>query len=269
VTGRTSLSEPQQADFRERGIVRLPGAFSADDAARMVTRLWKIFEDRYGARAGVPASWGGVIAATGLRTFRKEPVFRPIGSPVVRAAIDALLGAERWQEPKHWGQFLTSFPEAGRKWCVPHRLWHTDFPYLKWRSERPFGLLMFSFLSEVSEQSGGTVVVEGSHRVVRRFLEDKPEEIFERKMKQVRLQLMASDPWLKVLGTQPPEGDEEDRIRRFMEEHAEIGGIPVRVRELTGSPGDVILAHPWTLHSIASNCGESPRLMCVQRLRLN
>ena len=48
----------------------------------------------------------------------------------------------------------------------------------------------------------------------------------------------------------------------------EIGGVPVRVVELSGAPGDIVLAHPWMLHCSSPNCGSQPRFMAVQRIRL-
>jgi hypothetical protein len=52
-----------------------------------------------------------------------------------------------------------------------------------------------------------------------------------------------------------------ERIQRFMDEGAEINGTHVRVVELTGAAGDVILMHPWVLHAPAANCGTMPRFM--------
>ena len=42
----------------------------------------------------------------------------------------------------------------------------------------------------------------------------------------------------------------------------------MRVVELTGEAGDVVIGHPWLLHAGAPNCGAAPRLMRVQRVRL-
>ena len=106
------------------------------------------------------------------------------------------------------------------------------------------------------------MVVAGSHRVVARFLEARPH-LRRAKMKVVRKALLASDGWFKALGS--PAG-EPDRSARLMHAGHEIGGIPVRVAELTGEPGDMIVGHPWLLHAIARNCGDKPRFMCVQRI---
>ena len=44
-------------------------------------------------------------------------------------------------------------------------------------------------------------------------------------------------------------------------------GIPVRVVELTGRPGDVVLTHPWTLHHAAPNTASYPRMMRGKTLK--
>jgi hypothetical protein len=61
-------------------------------------------------------------------------------------------------------------------------------------------------------------------------------------------------------------GDDPTRNDRFTEE-ADIDGLPVRVVELTGEPGDVVLAHMLTAHCIAPNTADRPRLMCIARIR--
>ena len=47
----------------------------------------------------------------------------------------------------------------------------------------------------------------------------------------------------------------------------ELGGVPVRVVELTGRAGDIVIGHPWLLHAPAPNCGTTPRFMTVQRVK--
>ncbi len=45
-----------------------------------------------------------------------------------------------------------------------------------------------------------------------------------------------------------------------------VGGTAVRVMELTGRPGDVVLTHPWVLHCAAPNTGTHPRMMLTKNL---
>jgi hypothetical protein len=43
-----------------------------------------------------------------------------------------------------------------------------------------------------------------------------------------------------------------------------IDGTRVRVRELTGRAGEVVLMHPRTLHAPAPNTHPTPRMMLVE-----
>ncbi len=52
-----------------------------------------------------------------------------------------------------------------------------------------------------------------------------------------------------------------DRKRRFMDNGAKVDGVEVRVVELTGDPGDVILMHPLMLHAASRNCAATPRIV--------
>jgi hypothetical protein len=255
------LTREQKEAFQEHGFVRLPGVFSRAEAARMEDRLWAALQRKHGVERTDPSTWK-VPLGLGLQSLRTHVVFEPIGGPILVGAIDDLVGAGRWEKPKHWGQLLVSFPTAGETWDVPDGNWHTDFPYFL-PADRVVGVLVFSFVGEVSPQSGGTLVVAGSHRVVARFIQANPR--FRKvKMKVARQALMHSDPWLKALAM----GGEAERIERFMECGHAIADIPVRVAELSGEPGDVVIGHPWLLHTGGPNCGDRPRFMRVQRIRL-
>ena len=54
--------------------------------------------------------------------------------------------------------------------------------------------------------------------------------------------------------------------KRFADQAGRVGDIPASVVELSGDPGDVVIGHPWLLHSPWPNYGERPRLMRVQRI---
>jgi ectoine hydroxylase-related dioxygenase (phytanoyl-CoA dioxygenase family) len=138
-------------------------------------------------------------------------------------------------------------------------IWHTDFPYFL-PTDSLAGALAFSFIGEVPERSGGTLVVEGSPRLVARFVADKPK-LRVQKMKVTRQALMSSDPWLKALCAESDDGAE-----RFMRAEQRVSEVPVRVVELTGEPGDIVVGHPWLLHTPTPNRGHRPRFMRVQRI---
>ena len=103
----------------------------------------------------------------------------------------------------------------------------------------------------------------GSHKVVARFAAERAGVEGE-KAHVTRSAFYASHPWLAQLINH--DGG-SDRINQLFE-GTRIDGIPVRVVELTGEPGDVVITHPLIAHSIAPNCASRPRFMRIARPRI-
>ncbi len=253
------LTKEQRIAFEERGYTRIPDAFSTAEAQAMEDHIWTVLQHRTGARRDDPETWP-MHPPSGLRTMKQNPVFQAIGSAATVQALDDLLGADGWKRPRNWGQFLVTFPTDESDWTVPAS-WHNDFGYLH-LGDHLFGAMVFSFLADVPPRAGGTAILAGSHRLIRQFVKTQPQEVLK-KMKRARMALYNIDPWLKALAS---ERDTPDRVARFMESEQIISGIPVRVEELTGTAGDVVICHPWLLHSTAPNSGHYPRFMCIQRV---
>ena len=55
-----------------------------------------------------------------------------------------------------------------------------------------------------------------------------------------------------------------DRIAAFMDAETTVEGVPLRVVELTGEPGDMVLCHPVMVHCVAPNRGARPRFMRIK-----
>jgi hypothetical protein len=254
------LCNEQISEFIGRGFVRIPAAFSHEEAAALEARVWRWLEKKRGIVADDPDTWptGQLFGLQELKDLGS----RVIGNETTCAAIDALLGPARWKRPSNWGAFLVTFPGPG-PWRMPHRVWHTDFDYVG-SLERPVGALVFSFVSDVPPGAGGTAVVEGSPRIIARFLASHPRASFK-KMRNVRQALMSSDPWLSALGS---EAGDPLRSERLMGEGGAALGEPARAVELSAKAGDLVIGHPWLLHASAPNCGNRPRMMCVQRIPL-
>ena len=81
---------------------------------------------------------------------------------------------------------------------------------------------------------------------------------------KVRDRMHASLPWFRRL----IEGYERDphRIHSFMERSGRIGDVKVRVDELCGKAGDVVLMHPWMVHTGSPIRGDKPRFMLAKNL---
>ena len=226
----------------ESGIGYIHGALARDEADAISDRVW----DAYAAR-GVqrddpstwPAGWRGLQVK--LQSLRKSGVFAPFGNDVVASTITELLG-DGWYEPDPWGGPLISFPTPG-PWQLPPSGWHSDLP-AKGGAERPTALRLFGFASEVSPHGGGTLVVEGSHELIRRMVAESPD-LDAGKSAIVKRELRRRHPWFQSPTLEP----------------TTIDGVTVRVRELTGQPGDVAYLLPWTLHNVSMNCSDRPRFM--------
>ena len=253
------LTPEQLTDFQNKGYLRLTSAFSLAEATAMQASIWQSLEMRFPLDRNEPQTWK-IPRPYKLQHLQGDPVFRPIGGQATLQAIDAILGPQKWQKPWQWGQFLVSFPTK-ETWDVPKEIWHTDFGFDQPLDLLP-GVLVFSYLSEVSPGEGGTGVVEGSHRLMKDFVAQQTSDT-RAKMKRVRTAFMKSHPWLEALAGK---GDEPDRIQQFMKRGAEINGIALQVAELIGKPGDVIIGHPWLLHVSSPNCGRRVKMVRVQRV---
>lgn len=242
-----TLTAAERAELDEAGFVRIAACSSAE-AAVMQEAVWDELRRVHGVRRDDVASWprGPVF---GLQHVREAPTFAPIGGASLRGALDQLLGAGTWDVPKRWGALLVTFPRPGLAWTVPHHVWHADFPF-----DRPAvplqGVKVFAFVSDVTAGMGGTLVVAGSHRLVERAVATMPP-VARADTRRTRLRILAGDRWLQALSS--PGGG--DRVQRFM------ASSPLRVVELTGRAGEVVLTHPWLLHCPAPNCATAPRFM--------
>lgn len=148
-----------------------------------------------------------------------------------------------------------SFPTDTPQWDVSSSQWHIDFP-ARGQGHLLFAVRVLAFLAPVEAGCGGTLVLTGSHILVARLAASGV--LASGKSPEVRTALMRAHPWLRDLFSGDGKGD---RVQRFMVDGTVIDGVPLRVVELTGAPGDAFLMHPWQFHAPSPNCGAVPRLM--------
>lgn len=245
------LTDGERAQFERTGILELREAFSVEDAARMVDVVWNELGRRYQVDRDDPSTWDR-HEPTGLKSSKKSRAFEPILSPRVAMVLDDLFGPERWQPPKTMGNVLVTMPNTD-EWRVPHKIWHSDFD-AGFGVDRLFAVKIWAIVNEVRPHGGGTPQLLGSHRLFARYVDGTEQRDFRR----LRLGFMRTHPWLKGL-TNDDGG--ADRNERFMGAEVDIDGLPARVIELTGNPGDVFITHPWVFHTIAPNALDQPRIM--------
>lgn len=244
------LTEQQRADFERDGIVKLERVFPENAAVAMRGVFWREMLNRYGVQREDPSTWD-LHAPTGLKSTKKSRAFDPIFGPALRGALDDIFGDTGWREPKHMGQVLVTMPNAS-EWRVPHKLWHSDFD-THMGIDRLFAVKWWTFFDVVEPGQGGTPQLAGGHKAFARFLRSCEDLEY----KYARDTFLKSHPWLRALSND--DGD-PCRSERLMAE-ADIDGLPMRVVELTGKPGDVFITHAWVYHSIAVNARDTPRMM--------
>ena len=213
------LTAQLRDELETTGITYLRGALPRADADAIATTVWDAFEAR-GVRRGDPSTWPNQMLETKLQRLRKAGTFAAFGTPGVAEALHALLGD--WKELDPWGGALISFPVPG-PWRMPTKNWHFDFP-ASGPPDRPQIMRLFGFVNDVVPQGGGTLVIEGSHELVRRWVAAAPNHDAGNS-KTVKKRLAREYPWFDA---PTPDG-------------TEIDGVRVRAVELTGQAGDVAL----------------------------
>jgi hypothetical protein len=249
------FSANQRDEFDRRGFVRLPGAIPKADVDAMLDRVWDALASLHGVHRDAPETWT-VPQPRGFKTLERSGAFESVGNPMVREALDELLGRNTWRTTWRWGHLLAKFSVA-RTWDVPYQAWHLDSTASVPAGTLP-GVTLFTFLASVSKGGGGTLVVEGSHRLVEDLMLNAKHAMSGRS-RDIRKKLMRAVPWLRDLWSRGG-GEREER---FMNEGVTTRGVDLRVVELTGEPGDVILMNPLVFHTAAPNRRADPRLMLV------
>jgi hypothetical protein len=246
------LTGEQQGLLETVGWVRLPGVVGRAVADGMADAVWASLAAR-GVERDRPATWpeGLVTKHQGLRKLRRFDAFGT--APATVGLVDELLGVGCWRADQAWGPALVTFPEPG-PWTLPHKVWHVDLPG-RGDPDTAEAVRLFGYASDVVSRGGATLVVEGSHELVRRMVAAAPDHDAGGSA-DLRRKLLAH-PWFRALSREGP----ADRVRPFMVDGDEIDGVHVRVAELTARAGDVVVMHPWTLHNFSMNCADAPRFM--------
>jgi len=249
------LSDAQLGELTDRGFTYLRALISPEQAAAIEARIWD-FLARRGIARDDRATWPEGGLQSGLQGLREAGVFAPFSNARLHGIIDQLLGAGVWTPPRQEGQALLTFPEPG-PWVLPHKVWHFDLP-ARGVVDRFEAVRLLGFVATVAPHGGGTLMVEGSHRLVQRMVAQAPTGSAGQSA-DVRRRLARQSPWFAAL--QSPGGE---RIDQFMRDGDEVDGVPVRVVETTGTAGDVCFMHPWMLHNFSMNCADRPRMMMTQ-----
>jgi len=255
----STLTPAQMRRFERDGYVVVKEAFSPADGLAMEERWWRELADAHHVHREDRTSWRQITGD--LKAAKRDPVQASILTERVRGVFDDLLGRGAWSPPRDWGRTIVSFPEPGA-WDVPSRLWHWDNagePHL----DQPRGLFVVSFIGPVAPRSGGTLILSGSPRLLIRQESRIPAD--QRRVSGARLweRFHRADPWLMALTGLAP--SPADRTAAFMDAETIVDGVPLRVVELTGEPGDMVFCHPVMVHCVGPNRGTRPRFMRIKQ----
>ncbi|MGW0231388.1 phytanoyl-CoA dioxygenase family protein [Actinopolymorpha singaporensis] len=245
------LTTEQMARFELDGLLPLPRTVPTAEALAMRDRLWDFLSLMHGRRYDDPTTWKPLEARTGFKTLMRTGAFDGLSEYLSEPFTD-LLGTA-WVRPAHWGHPLVTFPNPHQDWAIPARNWHVDSS--QWSTGATPGLVAFTFLDEVRPRGGGTLVMAGSHRLTWQLCQQAGGFMKTSGMKAV---LAGRHGWFADLWQRPATG--EDQLRRYFE-GADIDGAHVRVVELCGRPGDVVLMNQRVLHVAAPNVLDTPRMM--------
>ena len=302
--GATDADWPLSAEELQRyeatGWLHLRGAFSAATADRCRELMWRQLDERCGLRRDAPETWcddSRHVGSNGLNTLSADPAFGDVGSARLMAALRQLdRGDAEFVEsqpssslpspPKSWGSFLITFPRRilgsphlqPASWRLPRdgvgTGWHWDGCPAAWLDRPSKGVKVFTLFSDVAPRGGGTLLLEGSHRLLDAFFRTLPEaERAGLKQKPLKKRFNALHPWVAGLTTFAAATDgasgaaavqaaeEQQRISEYMERGTTIDGVPLRVVECCGEAGDAFLVDPTMYHSSSPNSAAVPRFM--------
>ncbi|MBP3962778.1 hypothetical protein [Paenibacillus lignilyticus] len=278
------LNFEQIEHFKEWGWVKVEQAFPRETAVSCQQFLWEKLRER-GVLQEDPSSWTKPMIY--IQEAYRSPEFDQCNTLRMANAIEELIGKERWTDKgvygideihSTWGWWPVNFAlGAEQEWTVPTEGWHWDGIHFRHYVDSPEqGLLCLCLFSEIAPRGGGTLVLEGSHKLVARFLAQHPQGLESQAAIDA---LNMQHPYLAQLtgiASGQHASTAEARIHTFMNTlHRDSEGIQLRVIETTGSPGDVILCHPFLYHTASPNHNGVPRFMCnrttplKERMNLN
>ncbi|AFM15662.1 Phytanoyl-CoA dioxygenase (PhyH) [Mycolicibacterium chubuense NBB4] len=208
--------------FLADGFVHVAGTAPRETVDAARELLWQ----RLGLSPDEPENWSRPVVWTADLTG-DGPFGEIARSPVLADALDRLVGAGAWVPRGSLGNIPVRFPVRPP---ADDRGWHIDLntPCAdgSWAvSARPHTMLVLTLLSEVSTDDAPTRLRAGSHR-------DTPA----------------------ALG---------DGLFGAVEAAALVDAASAHrpVHHATGSPGDVYVVHPFTVHAADEHRGTTPRFM--------
>lgn len=241
------ISQQGLEQFEQEGFVHIPQALAPEYVEAVRDYTWAYFREHAGMLREELSTWRNV-------DLNKKLIDKAVGKPIterLKAALDQLLGSNQWQLSSYGGLLPSGPVYPLDEWKLRTDLWHTDDDPCSFMGELS-EVMLFSFYSSVKAREGGTLALSGSHRLIKQV-----QHLFQN-YPNIR-DFTRSHPYLRRLCNGNP--IEPADAERFMNEPSEVHDVTVRVVELTGEPGDVVICHRMLFHGVNMNCGSEPRLM--------
>ncbi|RAP75793.1 phytanoyl-CoA dioxygenase family protein [Paenibacillus montanisoli] len=276
--GLRVLTTEQIEQFMDKGYVHIKGAFPRELALEAQSFLWGKLEEKAGILRDDPSTWGEPMVS--IRENYRNLAFDACNTAMFADAIEDLVGKGRTVHRfvtdetdsdllPGWGWWPVNFAVGSdEQWTVPTNGWHWDGIHFRHYVDAPDqGLLCLCLFSDIGPQGGGTLVVEGSHRPVARYLARFPEGV---ELGDGIRGFFSEHPYFAELtGKTGGTMTAEERNASFMERaYVDEDGSQLRVVETTGEAGDVILCHPFLIHAASSNHSGKVRFMCNRTSKL-
>lgn len=255
---RPGLNPLQRDQFLAEGVLHVPGVIPNATIEAMADRLWAALARQHGVVRDRPETWTKERPGQ-FSDLRRSGAFAGMLSADLAALLDEIFGEGGWERPAHCGQPLVTFPTGQAAWSVPGAAWHLDITPGQVLEPWPEYVRIFTFLAPLAPGGGGTAYVSGSHRVVMEFMSELRGRVRSATITEA---LKRESSWIAALCSP---GD-DDRRTRILQTGAKVRGAHLRVGEMIGQPGDVVLMHPATLHAPAPNGASTPRLMLAESI---
>lgn len=220
-----------QKQFIRDGFVRIDHAFPAEIAAEARAILWR----DTGCDPHDRSTWTRPVIR--LFDYPQEPFHAAANTAMLHAALDELVGKDRWVPRPSLGGFPIRFPHADDPGDTG---WHIDasFPperevdsYFDWRvniRSKGRALLMLFLFSDVGENDAPTRIRIGSH------------------LKMPRILVSAGEDGMPMLE---------------LSRAADVATADMPEAIATGPAGTVYLCHPFLVHAAQPHRGVAPRFM--------
>ncbi len=198
--------------------------------------LQKVLQKK-GNKLQLPSDWPKFTPLMILKKNLEADLVSEIYTQRYCETIDDLCGAGRWKMRRELGHWPILFPFfRDHLWQPLEGGWHLDGDFERMSiTSANIGLILMHLFTDIHFGGGGTAVRIGSHHYTAR-----------------------------ILAEAGPDGLEREELIP----HVITATQHLPVRELTGNNGDLLIMHPWVVHSSSLNTSEHFRIAANKHIAL-